>query len=201
MVADAERPSSDGAGQSQETRESGKIPDDTQSQTGATPQGRGELEGGRMKMRLINKTKIPNELIRAIIRFVRPAGIKGFKVQVSNTKGHYHGRGGRGRIRVWFNTKQKFPRILTTYQYGQLKARYTKPDPATGARRQRKGRRYYLASLTECLIYVIAHELVHVRQGQKGALRGRVWGARGRFSEIETESYAIRKLRDYRQNS
>jgi hypothetical protein len=152
-------------------------------------------------MRIINNTKISNKLIRAIVRFTRPPGIKGFKVQVSATKGQYHGRGGPGRIRVWINVKQKFPRRVMMYQYGQLKARWTKPDPVTGVMRQLKGRRYYLASLTECLIYIIAHELMHVRQGQKGSLRGRVWGARGRYSEIETESYAIRKLREYRQNA
>jgi hypothetical protein len=135
------------------------------------------------RMTIVNKTTISTKLIRAIIDFVRPPGIKGFRVQISNTKGHYRGIGGGCRIRVWINTKQRFPRKLTTYQYGQL-----------------KGKRYYLASLTECLIYVIAHELVHVRQGQKGALRGRVWGARGRYSEIETESYAIRKLREFRKS-
>jgi hypothetical protein len=101
---------------------------------------------------------------------------------------------------VWINTKEKFPQGLRLYQYGQLKARFTKPDPVTGEMRQLKGRRYYLASLTELLIYIIAHELIHTRQGQKGSLRGRVWGARGRYSEIETESYAIRKLREYRQS-
>lgn len=152
------------------------------------------------KMRLYNRTTISNDLIRAIVRFVRPPGIKAFDVIVSTTKRSYHGRGGIGRIRVWVNTKLKFPRRLQTYQYGQLKARWTKPDK-DGYIRQLKGRRYYLASLTELLIYIIAHELMHTRQGQKGALRGRVWGARGRYSEIETESYAIRKLREFRQNA
>lgn len=150
-------------------------------------------------MKLLNRAKISNDLIRAIIRFVRPPGIKNFTVIVSTTKRSYRGRGGYGRIRVWVNEKLKFPRKLHTYQYGQLKARYTKPDK-DGCIRQLKGRRYYLASLTELLIYIIAHELIHTRQGQKGALRGRVWGARGRYSEIETESYAIRKLREFRRS-
>ena len=94
--------------------------------------------------------------------------------------------------------KAKYPRKLHTYQYGQLKSKWA-VDPVTLVRRQRKGRRYYLASVYEALIYVMAHELMHTRQGQSGPLRGRVWGARGRYSEIETESYAIRKLREYRK--
>jgi hypothetical protein len=50
------------------------------------------------------------------------------------------------------------------------------------------------------MIFLFAHELMHTRQGQKGAMRGRVWGARGRYSEIETETWAIKKLREYRRS-
>ena len=101
---------------------------------------------------------------------------------------------------VKINQDTKFPHNLYTYQYGQLKRKCTKADPVTGRMRQRKGRRYYLANKTEALIYVMAHELMHTKQGQRGNIRGRVWGARGRYSEIETESYAIRKLREYRKS-
>ncbi len=133
-------------------------------------------------MRMINKTDIPNEVIRDAIRFARPAGIKRFRVTVVNSKYAYSGWGCKHAIKIRIGTTSKYPRRLRTYQYGQL-----------------KGRRYYLASMMEGLIYVLAHELMHTKQGQRGNCRGRVWGARGRFSEIETESYAIRKLREWRR--
>jgi hypothetical protein len=133
-------------------------------------------------MTLINKTDIPNEVIRDAIRFARPPGIKRFRVTVRNHSGYYRGRGGSYGIDIRINTNKKYPKKLHTYQIGQL-----------------RGRRYYLASLVEALIYLIAHELMHTKQGQFGHIRGRVWGARGRYSEIETESYAIRKLREWRR--
>lgn len=132
-------------------------------------------------MRLTNKTDIPNDVIRDAVRFARPAGIKRFRVTVVNTKRTFSGWGYKYGVKIRVNTKARYPRIFTTYQYGQL-----------------KGRRYYMGSFVECLIYLLAHELMHTKQGQRGNCRGRVWGARGRFSEIETESYAIHKLREWR---
>jgi hypothetical protein len=131
---------------------------------------------------MTNKTDIPNDVIRDAVRFARPAGIKRFRVTVATTKRTYRGRGWQTGITIWVNESVKYPRILRTYQLAQL-----------------RGRRYYLGSFVECLIYLLAHELMHTKQGQRGNCRGRVWGARGRFSEIETESYAIRKLREWRR--
>ena len=68
------------------------------------------------------------------------------------------------------------------YQYGQFK----------------KGKTYWVYSRTELLVVIASHELMHVRQA-KGKPHGRVWGARGQYSEIETEAYAIRKLREFRK--
>ncbi len=150
-------------------------------------------------MKLVNKTKIPNKLIRAIVQFVRPPGIKKFRVVILPTSKLWGGRGGRQGVTVKIG-KPKYPFVMRTYQYGQLKQRWTKADPVTGRMRQLKGRRYHIANQTELLIYLLAHELMHTKQGQRGNVRGRVWGARGRYSEIETESYAIRKLREYRQS-
>lgn len=136
-------------------------------------------------MRITNTTEIPNEIIRDVIRFTRPPGIHHFRITVTKYRRYaWRGRGHAGGITVRINQDWKYPMRLHTYQYGQL-----------------RGRRYYLGSVIEGLIYVIAHELMHTRQGQKGAVRGRVWGARGRFSEIECESYAIKKLREWRSKT
>lgn len=136
-------------------------------------------------LRIKNTSDIPTEVIRDVIRFVRPPGIKGFLFKVTKNsrclRGWAWNDGSGATIRV--NAAAKYPRTLKPYQYGQL-----------------TGRRYYLSSLLEAVIYITAHELVHVRQAQKGKLRGRVWGARGRFSEVETEAYAIRKLREWRRS-
>jgi hypothetical protein len=133
-------------------------------------------------MKLRNSTDIPNEVIRDAVRFARPPGIKLRLVKITNCRASYRGWGSWVGVCVRLNTEARYPRILHPYQYGQL-----------------RGRRYYLASLVEALIYVLAHELMHTKQGQRGNCRGRVWGARGRYSEIETESYAIRKLREWRR--
>lgn len=161
-----------------------------------------EAEGG-VPMVIRNSTAIPNGLVREIIRFTRPPGIGNFDVMVKNAKcgshlkgGAYHGGSSYHHSRrpfVVLSTAEQagkrrwrmYPCIHRMYQYGQL-----------------KGRRYYLADRIECLVYLAAHELRHLWQAQapKGSKRrGMVWGSRGRFSEVDTESYAIRKLREWRR--
>jgi hypothetical protein len=135
------------------------------------------------KTRIINKTTIPTEVIRDVIRFTRPPGIKSFTVTVRPYRNYWKGRGSGCGITVWLNPDAKYPRRWQeSYQIGQHRGRY-----------------FYLASFTECMIRLFAHELMHTRQGQKGPMRGRVWGARGRYSEIETQAWAIKKLREYRR--
>src|SRR4030095_6868367 len=82
-------------------------------------------------MKLINRSSFSDELIRAVIRFTRPPGIKKFKVTVTDYKrATYRGHGSAAGVLVRINPKTKYPKRLWTYQYGQL-----------------KGRRYYLASV------------------------------------------------------
>lgn len=152
-------------------------------------------------MRIKNTSDVPMEVIRDIIRLVRPPGIGGFHVIATKCSGSWRGcANGRG-VTIRFDATRAYkPKRLWMYQYGQLRPNWSKPDPVTGRIYQLKGRRYYVSGFLESLIYLMAHELMHVRQGQKGGLRGRVWGARGRYSEIETEAYAIRKLREWRKS-
>ena len=152
------------------------------------------------KVTIRNTTNIPDDVIRAVVRFVRPPGITGFKVTVCNSQYDYCGWGHSSGVKLRIGTHVRYPRKLRVYQLGQLKGRWTEPNPLTGRIHQLKGRRYYLGSLVEALIFLAAHELMHVRQGQKGGMRSRVWGARGRYSEIETDSWAIKKLREYRRS-
>lgn len=133
-------------------------------------------------MKIRNHSSISTEFLREAIRFARPPGIRKFTVTAKDHKWFWKGWGNSSGALVCLNIKAKFPKRHWTYQYGQL-----------------RGRRYYFANWQEALIYLLAHELMHTKQGQFGRIRGRVWGARGRYSEIETDSYAIRKLREWRK--
>ena len=85
---------------------------------------------------------------------------------------------------------QRFPAILTPYQYAHL-----------------RGRRYVLANRVEALVYLTAHELRHLWQAarlddkRKAARLPLYHGARGRFSEIDTEGFAITMLREFKRRS
>src|SRR3990167_3080876 len=167
-------------------------------------------------MRITNTTDIQNELIREIISFVRPSGISKFDVMVKNgeqiagkaySKGSsYHATADPfivcrvpenegikkshldiGKLTGKISLKKKvtnYPRILKTYQIGHL-----------------KGKRYWLANRIECLVYIMAHELRHIWQAKMKNKKGYYPKSRGRFSEIDTEGYAITKLRAWRKRN
>ena len=86
-------------------------------------------------------------------------------------------------------SQRRFPCVITPYQYAHL-----------------KGKRYVLANRTEALVYLAAHELRHLwqearsRDDRKSANLLMYHGARGKFSEVDTEGFAITMLREYRRN-
>lgn len=143
-------------------------------------------------MRLKNATDIPSDLIREIIRFVKPPGIKKFDVRVGNTRDHFKGRAySKGSayhstadpfVNVYVGPVQKFPSI----PYQPASSKYL-PTP-------------YMASRVEALVFVMAHELRHLWQSRVPRGR-RVWGARGQFSERDADAYAIRMLREWRRTT
>jgi hypothetical protein len=77
----------------------------------------------------------------------------------------------------------KFPMFYHPYQYGQ-----------------NKGKRWWIASRIELLVVIAAHELRHCWQSKARNKAGYAWGARGRYSEVDTEAFALRKLRDWRRS-
>jgi hypothetical protein len=85
-------------------------------------------------------------------------------------------------------SRKRFPAIIRPYQYAHL-----------------KGKRYVLANRMEALVYLAAHELRHLwqaartRDDRKSARLPIYHGARGKFSEVDTEGFAIHTLREYRQ--
>lgn len=171
-------------------------------------------EGQRDQMKLHNTTDIPNELVREIVRFTCPAGVHNYDVELRNSDNHYGGRAyiegssyhrnrrqfvvlrigkpggccfqsGRspdGRYYSRRLLRPQFPFLLTPYQYGQ-----------------HKGRKIWIASRVEMLVYLASHELRHLWQGKAKNKAGYAWGSRGRYSEIDTEAYALNKLRAWRR--
>lgn len=142
-------------------------------------------------MRLRNHTNIDSELIRGIIRAVRPAGISNFDVRVSNL-GY-----GKFRGRAYANGSgyhaRAVPFIVVSIARTDAKARCIAPAG-------RRGKGYLplvIGSRIEALIVVLAHELRHLWQAKHS--RGKVYGSRGRFSERDADAFALRMLRRYRR--
>ena len=144
-------------------------------------------------MRLRNHTDIPDDLVRDIIRAVRPAGIGGFDVRISN----HAGKGGAGRAytrgSAYHDTADPF-----------LVVRIARTD--ANARYITRVRGAYLpmaiGSRLECLVVILAHELRHLWQSNCGHFstrRGMVYGSRGRMSERDADAYALQMLRRYRR--
>lgn len=132
----------------------------------------------------LNTTSIAPDLLREIVRFVMPPGVHGIRIEVRNTARVHGGAAwiGSRRIGIRFETTLRYPNFIRPYWRGQL-----------------NGRRYWLASLTERIVYIAAHELRHCWQKKARNKAGYTWGSRGRYSEIDADSYAIRMLRAWRR--
>ena len=143
-----------------------------------------------------NTTDIPNGVVKSIIEFCKPNGVKKFDVMIKNgsrlagaaySNGNPYHSNARPFI-VCRIPKCKYPNIITPYEYAHL-----------------KGKKYYVCNKIEALVYVAAHELRHLWQAlpksksltPKG--NGYTFGSKGVFSEVDTESYAIHMLRKWRQ--
>jgi hypothetical protein len=134
---------------------------------------------------LHNTTEVPNELVWEIIRFVQPPATTGVRIRLHNSSWDYSGHAAGHRCLVKITPdKEIFPRFYKPYQYGP-----------------QKGKKWWVASHTEMLVILFAHELRHCWQSLRRANRkGYAWGARGRYSEVDTEAYALGKLRQWRRS-
>lgn len=144
-------------------------------------------------MRLKNYTDIPDDKIREIISFVRPARISNFDVRISNSKRWTHCGGCYVDGANCHATVNPFivVRITQNESYFPM---YTT---------HKKGKGYIdhlLLSREEAVILLTAHELRHL--WQKRIRKGhRVWGARGQYSDRDADAYAIKKVREWRRRS
>jgi hypothetical protein len=125
-------------------------------------------------------------------------------------------RVGTEKVMHW---EQEVEESGTVYQYHGTRRRHL-PNPKEGVRvfqarfpatvapyqyAHHKNKKYVLADRTEALVYIAAHELRHLWQAaqhsdkRRSANLPRFHGSRGKFSEIDTESYAIHTLRRWRR--
>jgi hypothetical protein len=71
---------------------------------------------------------------------------------------------------------------------------------------QNKGKKLAIISKVEALVYILAHEMRHLWQDH-GIERNSIFptgyarNSRGRFSEVDTESYAVNQLRAWRRTA
>jgi hypothetical protein len=57
---------------------------------------------------------------------------------------------------------------------------------------------HLMLSKEEALVHVLAHEFRHFWQRNHQGKRGKIWGARGVYSDRDADAYAIKKTRAWR---
>lgn len=150
--------------------------------------------------RLRNTSGLSDETVRSVVDWLATdLGIAGFDVECRSsastivgrayTSGSSYHTSARPFVVLRIGKDARFPKTIAPYQY-----------------RHHKGKRYVLASRTEALVYIAAHELRHLWQAAKRTDKRRskplpmYHGSRsGKFSEVDTESYAIHSLRQWRR--
>ncbi len=133
--------------------------------------------------------KVPNSLLREIIRFTCPSSITNYSIWFKNFRPGSSQIGFCGR--AYINRKHVICRIPR--HYIRLQKAYN------AVLKKGKGYRpWYAYTYEEALVAIVAHELNHLAQAKNPRLYRRTWGARGRFSELDCDAYAIRMLRAWR---
>jgi hypothetical protein len=133
-------------------------------------------------MRFKNTSGIDSQAIKEVIRFVQPSGVSRVHFRVTKARWAYRGFWSGRNVLIRVNAKAKYPMFYTPYQYGS-----------------QKGKKWWIANPLELVVVVAAHELRHAWQARSKSRRGYIWGGRGRFSEVDTEAYALRMLRAWRR--
>lgn len=140
-------------------------------------------------MQIKNTTDIPTDVIRDIIRKIRPPGISNFDVMVKNTT-----FAGAGRCYSHGSSyhASASPFIVIRVARTDIQAQHRWHYFLRGGYLPHE-----LGSRIETLLFILAHELRHLWQAKHR--KGKVWGARGRYSERDADAYALGKLRRFRR--
>lgn len=148
-------------------------------------------------MKIRNTTDMSDDLVRRVIAFVRPPGVRRFDVMVRNAgRGIVH-----GRAFAHGHPSHRISRYGTPFIRVNVSADPDAFPLPPGSAYEQDGAYLpapYLASRTEALVYICAHEMRHLWHARVPRGR-RVWGARGQYSERDADAYAIRMLRAWRR--
>ena len=144
-------------------------------------------------MRLRNSTQIPNEMVRDVIRFVKPSGVSGFDVRLG------YGSGIKGKAYFAGSAYHTTAAPFIVCYVGSTGAFPVPPGPVRSGGFGYLPRPYF-ADAIEAFVYLAAHELRHLWQANVPRGR-RVWGSRGQFSERDACAYGIRMLRAWRKRN
>ena len=160
-------------------------------------------------MKIRNLTKISSEQLRELIKFAQPSGVSAVFITFKHRQSYC----GRAYVTSWKSSQKGDGRFYLEKKRGHTEL----PDVVLGLPQTPKGpgkiehssvewtrkvRRGYLGSVEytqeEAILHLLAHELRHLWQSKvpKG---WRVWGARGQFSERDTDAYAISRVRHWRR--
>lgn len=174
-------------------------------------------------MKVVNTTDIPTERLREIIEFCKPNGLptSKFTVRVTNSSGRYTGKfyptgytETRPLVIARVTPDEKlFPHMVIHQARKCHKEYYQKFNVKTGRNETWYHKTYednpggstggYIDCLIltreEALVNIMSHELRHLWQSNHPKKRGKVWGARGQYSDRDADYWAIRKMREWRR--
>jgi hypothetical protein len=178
-------------------------------------------------MRLQNTTNISDADIRQIIKFVKPNNVLTSKctVRVTNCSGFFQGKFYPERHHIIARitpNENRFPYFVdrtpkVRRAWRRVSILFDKYNERTNEweswhrtalyqsvkeKEKTFGSGYIshlLLSRKEALISVLAHELRHYWQENHKGKRGKVWGARGAYSDRDADAYAISKVREWRR--
>jgi hypothetical protein len=149
-------------------------------------------------MKIQNTTDISNKRIRQMIDFVKPNSVASkFTIRVTNGSTEYVGKAYTEGLGSWAKKSEDYDRPHVIARIGK---KDMFPHRSWAHTKPKGG---YISSLIltreEALVQIIAHELRHLWQRTHKGKRGKVWGARGWYSDRDADAYAISKTREWRR--
>jgi hypothetical protein len=146
----------------------------------------------RKRLLLVNTSRYDTKLVRYIVRYAANCiDIGDVAINIKNSKHHYAGRAYPQipPISPWIR-KYPAPRYLIVCRIGKPE-KFPYQSPGYPRRKIENGHwpTPLLADWQEALVFLVAHELLHIQQFRVGA----------RCTEEETEAYGMRRLEAWRE--
>lgn len=140
-------------------------------------------------MRFKNTTRVPETLLREVIRFVCPSSVTNYSI--------WFKRAGGGKGVFFAGTAYRFRRHVVC----RIPVYHKLAKPYTGAGSFTTGRGYIpwvAKTYEESLVALVAHEMRHLAQHLNPTLYKRTPYARGQYSEVDCDTYANKMILAWR---